>query len=721
MLKKNLVLAVGLALIGVAHLAQAADDSNKAEDPAAARELSLREQNNISGTTGLLHLALPSSGADGTFRVSILGDGYAGHTFLCTPSTPCGASTRDHASHFGTAFGISATPLAFFEAYGSLRSFANHDDQYPLGVIDVLNNAALGVKFFTPEPFGVFSFGGSAELDLLNGSGAVGFHAKSTSGHLTALGALDFRELPGGGVPLRVLANFSYFLDNSGKELTKTEANRGAPVTRIERWGLGVNRVDQVQMGLGVEGLFGIARPFLEWNLGIPFNRQRYTCLDHLPYSGDGCLGTDHTFSVIPSALTVGARVTPWLPGLTGTLAVDIGTSGTSNFIEELAPTLPWDIWFGVGYAFDVVPPEPKKVVVTAPPAPAPPKVELRARGFVHEQERTEGIAGAIVKYREGARTAMVSGDDGHFTTEPLPPGSYGFEVTAEGYKPGECTVRVSDAQPLAPKAPAPGTANAPGAANASNGPNGASNPPDAHPTPATPPATPAPKDGGTSLFDVDCALEALPRVGTVSGRITDADSGAPVGGANVELTDSMHRSLALTTDDSGTFHFGGVVPGAVTVKADAATYLFRSQTATLAARQDAHVDVALRKKPKVSLVQVGATELKIKQQIHFEKDSATILEDSGALLEQIADALARTPSITHVEIQGHTDDSGTPEHNKALSEARAGAVLDWLVSHGIDPSRLSARGYGQERPLSPNVTPQGRARNRRVQFIIEH
>jgi outer membrane protein OmpA-like peptidoglycan-associated protein len=71
------------------------------------------------------------------------------------------------------------------------------------------------------------------------------------------------------------------------------------------------------------------------------------------------------------------------------------------------------------------------------------------------------------------------------------------------------------------------------------------------------------------------------------------------------------------------------------------------------------------------------------------------------------------------VEIQGHTDDSGTPDHNKELSEARANAVLTWLVAHGIDPARLSAHGYGQERPISPNVSPQSRARNRRVQFMI--
>ncbi|HTQ06671.1 MAG TPA: carboxypeptidase regulatory-like domain-containing protein [Polyangiaceae bacterium] len=732
MLKKPLLLAVGLALIGTARRAHAEDSPSKGPDPAATRALSLREQNNVSGTTGLLHLTAPASGAENTFRVSVLGDGYSGSGFLCTATKPCDDSSHDSASHFGTTFGLSVTPVSFFEAYGSLRSFANGDDEHSPGLLDVLGNSALGVKFFTPAPLGVLELGGSAELDLLSGSGSVGFNGKSTSGHLTALGALDFRSLADGGAPLRVLANVGYFLDNSGTLVEKVEQARGTPITRVERFGLGINRVDQVQFGLGVEAFIDTVRPFVEWNLGVPFNRQRYTCLDHAPFTGDGCLGKDHTFSTFPSALTVGARTTPWLPGLTGTVAVDIGTSGTSNFIEELAPTLPWDLWFGVAYAFDAAPPPPPKVVVAPPKVlPPPVKVELRARGLVHEKDKQEGIAHAIVKYRGLEHTAMATGDDGRFVTDALPPGAYTFDVTADGYKPGECSVTLNEptgagAAPAAPSAkpvdplamPAdPTTAKpAPGAKPADPDAKGAGE------SDAPPPAPAAPGDAApTSLFDVDCELEALPRTGTVTGHVVDAETGAPVGGASVELSDSLHRSLDLTTDATGSFHFERVVPGSSSLKAEAPDFLFHTQTFELASREDARVEISLHKRPKVSLVQLTPNELKIKQQVHFEKDSATILDDSSSLLEQVADTLARTPSIAHVEIQGHTDDSGTPDHNKSLSEARANAVLEWLVAHGIDSARLSARGYGQERPISPNVSPQGRARNRRVQFIISH
>ena len=628
----------------------------------------------------------------------MLGDAYSGSGFMCSSQTPCAASVHDSADHFGTTLGFSATPLPYLEAYGSLRSFVNSDNERLPGLLAVLNNSALGVKAFSPTPIGkVLSFGGDLRLDLLSGSGSVGFNSSALGLRLAALGAVDLRGLDH-PLPLRILANFGYALDNSGQLVKATELDRGAPIARVERFGLGINRVDRVQMGLGVEGSLGVARPFVEWNLEVPVNRQHYTCFTHKVSSGDKCLDQDSSFSAVPSTLTLGARVTPWLEGLTGTLAIDIGTSGTSNFIEELSPTLPWDFWFGLGYAFDVVKPAPERVVVheaaALPPAP-PAKPVLRARGFVHEKAKTDGIPNAIVRYQGRSLTAMASGDDGHFISDALEPGTYTLDVSADGFRTGECTVTLPPSAAPSRAAPSPAASSS------------------ASPSPAAPAAT------GDTFADVDCELEALPRFGDVSGRVLDLDAGGAAGGVNVELNDALHRSLSVTTDASGAFRFEHVVPGTLTLKAESPTYLFHTQTLELRAREDAHPELGLHKRPKTSLVEVSATELKIKQQVHFEHDSATILGDSSSLLDQIADTLARTPAITQVEIQGHTDDSGPPDHNRSLSEARANAVLDWLVAHGIEASRLTARGYGQERPVAPNVTPQGRARNRRVQFMI--
>lgn len=674
------LLSLAVALVAIPRVARAQNAPPFPAKTLPPASVSANEQNGISGSTGLLHLRGAGPGKVGTFRLSLLADGYSGSGFLCNGSTPCSNSSQDSVSHFGTTLGLSATPLPWLEAYASLHSFANSDDQRSPGLLEVLNNTSLGGKAYLPNPFfGVLALGGSAELDLLSGSGAVGFSGKSTSARLTAIADADLEHLSGTPVPLRLIGNLGYFLDNSGALVESVEQSRGAPITRVERFGLSINRVDRVELGLGVEGRFEVAQPFIEWNLAVPVNRQGYNCVRNRVSLGDRCLANDDSASAFPSALTLGTRVTPLIKNLTATAALDIGLSGTSSFLEELAPTLPWDLWLGLGYRWDVQEPPPQKIVIREQvPAALPPAApELRIRGLVHENGKTEGLADAILHFTGRELTPMASDAAGHFVSAPLEPGSYVFSVTLEGYKPGTCQVTL-------------------------------------------PPASPGKPSKEPEFSDLDCALEAVPHAGSIDGRVLDADSGAPVPSATVEVTDSLHRTLKLTTDSNGAFRFEQVLPGLLTFKAESDDYLFHTQTLTLHVREDAHPELGLHKRPKVSLVSVSATELKIKQQIHFEQDSPAIVGDSNALLEQIADTLARTPTIAHLEIQGHTDNTGTAEHNKALSEARANAVLEWLVAHGIDASRLSAHGFGQERPISPNVTPQGRARNRRVQFVIQ-
>jgi outer membrane protein OmpA-like peptidoglycan-associated protein len=126
-----------------------------------------------------------------------------------------------------------------------------------------------------------------------------------------------------------------------------------------------------------------------------------------------------------------------------------------------------------------------------------------------------------------------------------------------------------------------------------------------------------------------------------------------------------------------------------------------------------------MNKRPKVSNVRVEGKEIRLSKQIHFDTDSAKILGDSNSLMDEIADVIEHHPGIKRIEIQGHTDNTGTREHNQVLSDQRANSVKTWLVGAGIDPGRLAAKGYGQDRPVVPNVTPANKARNRRVQFII--
>jgi OOP family OmpA-OmpF porin len=106
---------------------------------------------------------------------------------------------------------------------------------------------------------------------------------------------------------------------------------------------------------------------------------------------------------------------------------------------------------------------------------------------------------------------------------------------------------------------------------------------------------------------------------------------------------------------------------------------------------------------------------------IFFETDKYALLPASFKALDEVAVILRQNPYLK-LDIAGHTDNSGTPEKNQVLSEQRARAVLEYLLSRsGVAKERLSSAGYGSARPLAGNDTPEGRAINRRVEFVLKY
>lgn len=107
---------------------------------------------------------------------------------------------------------------------------------------------------------------------------------------------------------------------------------------------------------------------------------------------------------------------------------------------------------------------------------------------------------------------------------------------------------------------------------------------------------------------------------------------------------------------------------------------------------------------------------------IYFDFDKATFRTESYTELNKLERMMAENPNIK-VEIAGHTDNIGTAAYNMQLSQRRAEAVKDYLVKKGIDPRRITAKGYGKTRPLASNDDEkEGRELNRRVEFrVIEN
>ena len=118
-------------------------------------------------------------------------------------------------------------------------------------------------------------------------------------------------------------------------------------------------------------------------------------------------------------------------------------------------------------------------------------------------------------------------------------------------------------------------------------------------------------------------------------------------------------------------------------------------------------------------LVVVRDNEIVITQQVQFEVDKSIIKPASDGLLDTVAGVMKDHPEIVRIEVQGHTDNTGKAQHNKVLSGARADAVKRALAKRGVAEKRLVAKGFGDEKPIAPNDTDPGRAKNRRVQFVI--
>lgn len=202
--------------------------------------------------------------------------------------------------------------------------------------------------------------------------------------------------------------------------------------------------------------------------------------------------------------------------------------------------------------------------------------------------------------------------------------------------------------------------------------------------------------------------LELTPVVKPVEviGRVSDRKTGDALA-ATVLVPEA--DSTVLSTDPATGVYKAHLKPGVYTMVVASKDYV--KQLATLIVEKDKPLTRDFR------LVKVGM--IITLRGINFDFDKADIRPDSKPVIDDAAKILTENPTI-RVEIQGHTDGKGSDKYNLDLSERRARAVVKYLVENGgIDKSRLTARGYGKSKPIATNDTDEGRALNRRVEFVI--
>ena len=221
----------------------------------------------------------------------------------------------------------------------------------------------------------------------------------------------------------------------------------------------------------------------------------------------------------------------------------------------------------------------------------------------------------------------------------------------------------------------------------------------------------------GRDIFSFSLYEEARPnRVSYMKGKVFDRQTKRPLE-ARFELIDlESHAKVIESSSEPGNGEFLVVIP----VDADYAlnvsrpSYLFHSENFSfdkIYSRSEPFLkDIALNP------IQIG--ERIVLRNVFYQTDSFALDEKSMVELDKVVVFMEANPSLV-VEIGGHTDNTGTREHNIWLSGKRAGSVAAFLIAEGIKPERIEFRGYGMSEPVSSNETDEGRALNRRTELKV--
>ncbi len=521
-------------------------------------------------------------------------------------------------------------------------------------------DALLGLKAAWEITQGIH-IGGDLTVEVPTDFGTAGLGFDGISLRPRLLISTDFAEFFQSDFQMHGHFNIGYKIDNSDNLIPENYR-----VSRIERFAYNLSAYDALEINLGFVYDLPYISPFLAWNLALPVGGGDDICNDPtLP-----CV-SDAGFGAAPSVLSVGAKAQVW-ERLGIHAGVDIGL--TSDDAAGLPVTAPYTIVGGLSWTID---PNPRieRIEVPVEVEPTEPVIEAPKLaylvGSITDKETGEPVKMAIIQYPIGGETPQASNESGQFKSYGFAPGSaVKLAMTHPDYEPVEFETRLDEKG-----------------------------------------------EGEQPPFTVQ--MVPIPRMATLSGLVEN-QKGEPIQGASIKIThvDGKQKYTAATT--SGGKYQREIKAGSYTIAVSAPEYLTQGKDIKVEAKAKLETQFVLKPKPKKSLVKLRDDKIEIQQKIFFETGKANILSKSFNLLDEVVSVLAENPQVKKISIEGHTDDVGSDDANRNLSQSRAESVRKYLTDNGVGVDRLSAKGFGESRPILPNTSKRNRSLNRRVEFKIQ-
>ena len=227
--------------------------------------------------------------------------------------------------------------------------------------------------------------------------------------------------------------------------------------------------------------------------------------------------------------------------------------------------------------------------------------------------------------------------------------------------------------------------------------------------------APPPPKHDTVIIRDTVVIKQVAPQPVNLVGKVRDSETGGPVL-AKIDIRDIATGEIIGTTASSD-------VDGIYRIKLPSKKSYLVDLHATGFLSDQKRIDVPENWTKEdynfnIDLIKVKLGKKVVLKNILFETGKSLLTAGSYTELDHLLNIMRENP-LMKIEISGHTDKTGSEPLNFKLSEARAKAVVDYMVKNGIDRTRMEFRGYGSLQPISDNATSAGRAKNRRVEFKI--